>query len=154
MLILEEVDESGKEEYQGLFFIKIKSDSRLLDEIKLQQNINNLYAVSTMSLDGDSSDTNDPRQFHMYGGGKANTNSRATRLGADTDGVGTPLNPNLGGFASNGDSVGKTGEGMSYAPNLGFCDQGAGASVHQQRAFLYMMGNINFVYNQIEILVM
>ena len=70
MEILEEVDESGKEEYQGLFFIKIKSDSRLLDEIKLQQNINNLYAVSTMSLDGDSSDTNDPRQFHIHGGGK------------------------------------------------------------------------------------
>ena len=144
MLILEEVDESGKEEYQGLFFIKIKSDSRLLDEIKLQQNINNLYAVSTMSLDGDSSDTNDPRQFHMYGGGKANTNSRATRLGADTDGVGTPLNPNLGGFASNGDSVGKTGEGMSYAPNLGFCDQGAGASVHQPAGFSLHDGQYQF----------
>ena len=139
MEILEEVDESGKEEYQGLFFIKIKSDSRLLDEIKLQQNINNLYAVSTMSLDGDSSDTNDPRQFHMYGGGKAGTNSQQTRIGGTN-----PLDPNLGGFRSDGDSVGKTGEGMSYAPNLGFCDQGAGASVHQPAGFSLHDGQYQF----------
>jgi len=139
MVILEEVDESGKEEYQGLFFIKIKSDSRLLDEIKLQQNINNLYAVSTMSLDGDSSDTNDPRQFHMYGGGKAGTNSSVTRLGGTN-----AIDPNLGGFKSNGDSVGKTGEGMSYAPNLGSVDQGAGAAVNQVAGFSLHDGQYQF----------
>jgi len=140
MVIVEEVDESGKEEYQGLFFIKIKSDSTLLEEIKLQQNINNLYAVSTMSLDGDGGDNNDPRQFHIYGGGKANTNSRHTRLGADTDGVGTPLSPLSGGFQSNTGNA----DGMSYAPNLGFVDQGAGASANQAAGFSLHDGQYQF----------
>ena len=140
MIVVEEIDESGKEEYQGLFFIKIKSSSTLLDEIKLQQNINNLFAVSTMSLDGNGADNDDDRQFHMYGGGKANTNSRHTRLGADTDGTGTPLSPTSGGFQSNTGNQ----DGMSYAPSVGFVDQGAGASTNQEAGFSLHDGQYQF----------
>jgi hypothetical protein len=92
MVIVDTVDESGKEEYQGKFFIKIKNNTNLLAELKGEEDLNNLQVLSTISLDGNQTD-NDPRQFHMYGGGLANKNSSTTRNGGSE--ATTPMN---GGF--------------------------------------------------------
>ena len=113
MVVVDTVDESGKEEYQGKFFIKIKNDSAILAELKGEDDLNNLQVLSTISLDGNQGD-DDPRQFHMYGGGKANTDSSVTRLG----GTG-PLNPQAGGFNGNTNHL-STSYGQSYRGDRGF----------------------------------
>ena len=102
MVVVEEKDESGKPEFAGRFFLKIKSTSFLLNELRGEENLNNLQAQSTMSLDGDQTD-NDPRQFHMYGGGKAGTNSLLTKFGADNNGALVPMS---GGFDHTTDTSG------------------------------------------------
>jgi hypothetical protein len=116
MVVVDTVDESGKEEYQGKFFIKIRNNTNLLAELKGEEDINNLQVLSTISLDGNQTD-DDPRQFHMYGGGKANTDSSVTRLGGSN-----PLTPMDGGFR--GDTNHGTGQtatdGQSYNPSRGF----------------------------------
>lgn len=113
MVVVDTVDESGKEEYQGKFFIKIKNDTNLLTELKGEEDLNNLQVLSTISLDGNQND-DDPRQFHMYGGGKANTDSSVTRLGGSG-----PLNPQAGGFNGNTNHLG-TSAGQSYRGDRGF----------------------------------
>ncbi len=118
MVVVEHVDESGKEEYQGKFFIKIRNNTNLLAELKGEEDINNLQVLSTISLDGDQAD-DDPRQFHMYGGGKANTDSSVTRLG-----VAGALSPTAGGFDGSQNHLvsGQSGygAGQSYNPSVGF----------------------------------
>ena len=42
---VEQVDESGKPEYQGRFFLKIKADTNLLDDLRGSTNFENLNAV-------------------------------------------------------------------------------------------------------------
>ena len=113
MVVVDHVDESGKEEYQGKFFIKIKNDSAILAELKGEDDLNNLQVLSTISLDGDQGD-DDPRQFHMYGGGKANTDSSVTRNGKST-----ALSPVSGGFNGALNHLG-TSTGQSYLASRGF----------------------------------
>lgn len=119
MVIVDTVDESGKEEYQGKFFIKIKNNTNLLAELKGEEDLNNLQVLSTISLDGNQTD-NDPRQFHIYGGGLANTNSAATRNGVS--GATTPMN---GGFDGAYNHITNTSHpsyniGQSYLAAKGF----------------------------------
>ena len=144
MVIVDTVDESGKEEYQGKFFIKIKNNTNLLAELKGEEDLNNLQVLSTISLDGDQTD-DDPRQFHMYGGGKANTDSSVTR-----NGVSGALSPRLGGFdgslnhlVSNQNNF---GEGQSYLALRGFItntelDKGYHFAIRTDKTFADSRGN-------------
>ncbi len=116
MVVVDTVDESGKEEYQGKFFIKIRNNTNLLAELKGEEDLNNLQVLSTISLDGNQTD-DDPRQFHMYGGGLANSDSSITRIGGSS-----PKTPMQGGFR--GDTNHGTGQtatdGQSFNPSRGF----------------------------------
>ena len=144
MVIVDTVDESGKEEYQGKFFIKIKNNSTLLQELKGEEDLNNLQVLSTISLDGDQTD-NDPRQFHMYGGGLANSDSSITR-----NGVVGATSPDDGGFdgstnhlASNQNNY---GEGQSYLAARGFItndelDNGYHFAIRTDLAFANVTAN-------------
>ena len=93
MVVVDTADESGKEEYQGKFFIKVKNDSVLLEQLKGEEDINNLQVLSTISLDGNPADNDDHRALHVYAGGKKLTDSSVTRQGLS----GT-LQPSAGGF--------------------------------------------------------
>ena len=151
MVVVEHVDESGKEEYQGKFFIKIKSSSTLLTELKGEEDINNLQVISTISLDGNQADNNDPRQFHIYGGGKAGTNSNATKTGGSN-----PLNPQNGGFVHTTNHDGTvqsfgpgikytnsaitTGTGTIFVP-AGELDQGYHFAIRSDRPFAHKDSN-------------
>ena len=93
---VEEKDESGKAEFEGRFFIKLKADTNLIAEFKGNTtNTENLNAISTISLDGDQSD-DDPRALHMFCGGNAgeNTSSSSVRNAAPTVGGWTSPNSN------------------------------------------------------------
>jgi len=119
MVVVDTVDESGKEEYQGKFFIKIRNNTNLLAELKGEEDLNNLQVLSTISLDGNQTD-NDPRQFHMYGGGLKNTDSSVTRNGVS--GAKTPMQ---GGFDGAHNHITNTqhpsyGQGQSYLASRGF----------------------------------
>ena len=70
---VEQVDESGKPEFQGRFFIKIKADDNLIEELKGTTNFENLNAISTVLINGQND--NDPRNFQLRFGGKKNVNS-------------------------------------------------------------------------------
>ena len=116
MVVVDTVDESGKEEYQGKFFIKIKNSSNLLEELKGEEDLNNLQVLSTISLDGNQTD-DDPRQFHMYGGGLANSDSSITRIGGSD-----PKTPMDGGFRGDTNHAGgqTATDGQSFNPSRGF----------------------------------
>ena len=73
MIAVEEKDESGKAEFAGRFFLKLKADTNLLTQLKGGADAENFEAISTISLDGRNDD--DERGFQLRFGGKANTNS-------------------------------------------------------------------------------
>ena len=144
MVIVDTVDESGKEEYQGKFFIKIKNNSTLLQELKGEEDLNNLQVLSTISLDGNQRD-DDPRQFHMYGGGLKNTDSSVTRVGGSD-----PKTPMEGGFRGDTNhlvaSQANFGEGQSYLPLRGFVtndelDNGYHFAIRTDKTFTDSRGN-------------
>ena len=116
MVVVDTVDESGKEEYQGKFFIKIRNNTNLLAELKGEEDLNNLQVLSTISLDGNQTD-DDPRQFHMYGGGLANSDSSITRIGGSS-----PKTPMQGGFRGDTNHAGgqTATDGQSFNPSRGF----------------------------------
>ena len=93
---VKEEDESGKAEFEGRFFLKLKADTNLIAELKGSvTNTENLTAISTISLDGDKAD-NDPRALHVFTGGNAgeNTSSSTVRDAAPTAGGWTSPNSN------------------------------------------------------------
>ena len=101
---VEEKDESGKAEFEGRFFLKLKADTNLIAEFKgSTTNTENLNAISTISLDGDQSD-GDQRALHMFCGGNAgeNTSSSSVRTAAPTAGGWTSPNNNASSTTSPG----------------------------------------------------
>jgi len=96
-------DESGKAEFEGRFFLKIKADTNLITELAGTTNTENLDAISTISLDG--ADDDDPRHLQMRFGGKANTNSASW---------GTNQNASDGGW----DGWGESGEYSNFPSSI------------------------------------
>jgi len=88
LVSLKEIDESGNPEFEGRFFLKLKADTNLINELRGETtNVQNLKAISTISLDGDEDD-DDPRQLHFLCGGNAgeNTSSSSVRNAVVTAG--------------------------------------------------------------------
>ena len=83
---VEQVDESGKPEYQGRFFLKIKADTNLLDDLRGSTNFENLNAVSSTNIDGKKDD--DHRKVYVRFGGKKLIDSTATATPATSGGFG------------------------------------------------------------------
>jgi len=73
MVAVEQEDQSGKAEFAGRFFLKLKADSNLLSDLSGTTNTENLEAISVINLDGQ--DDNDQRQFQLRFGGKKDADS-------------------------------------------------------------------------------
>ena len=88
---VEQVDESGKPEYQGRFFLKIKADTNLLDDLRGSTNFENLNAVSTTNIYGKQPNTlpnTEHRKVYVRFGGKKLIDSTATSSPATSGGFG------------------------------------------------------------------
>ena len=105
------VDESGKPEYQGRFFLKIKADINLLDELKGSTNLENLDAISTASIDG-KKDTEHRKVFVRFGG-KKETDSTATSSAATSGGFG-----GWGSDTGYGNNIGFTSDELTEGYHL------------------------------------
>ena len=103
---VEQVDKSGSPEFEGRFFIKLKADNNLLNEL-VGTNVNNLNAISTTNgVDGDaqnstsgtSGNPNNPdRQYFIRFGGKNGVNSSSTyNLAAQSGGFNQANDASLG----------------------------------------------------------
>ena len=73
MVVVEQEDQTGKAEFAGRFFLKLKADSNLLSDLTGTTNTENLEAISVINLDGQ--DDNDQRQFQLRFGGKKDADS-------------------------------------------------------------------------------
>ena len=98
LVSIKEVDETGSPEFEGRFFLKLKADTNLINELRGETtDVQNLEAISTISLDGDEDD-NDPRQLHFLCGGNAgeNTSSSSVRNAIVTTGGWTTTSGHVG----------------------------------------------------------
>ncbi|MBC8435433.1 MAG: hypothetical protein H8D84_00470 [Proteobacteria bacterium] len=81
MVGVDEKDESGKAEFEGRFFLKIKADTNLITQLAGTTNVENLDAISTVSMNG--TETSSDPGFMMRFGGKASTNSASWGIDQD-----------------------------------------------------------------------
>ena len=111
---VEQVDESGKPEYQGRFFLKIKADINLLDNLRDSSDFENLNAVSTTNILGkkpSSLPNPDHRRVYVRFGGKKLVDSNNFLNNNQNSGPALPATS--GGF-------GGWGSDNGYGNNLGF----------------------------------
>ena len=111
---VEQIDESGKPEFQGRFFIKIKADDNLIEELKGTTNFDNLNAISTVLINGQ--DDNDPRNFQLRFGGKKLTQSSSTSINtAASSGGWDQWSEGSGYTTAAGFTTSKLAEGFHFA---------------------------------------
>ena len=111
---VEQIDESGKPEFQGRFFIKIKADDNLIEELKGTTNFENLNAISTVLINGQ--DDNDPRNFQLRFGGKKLTQSSATSINTSASSGGWDQWSEGSGYTTAaGFTTSKLSEGFHFA---------------------------------------
>jgi len=83
---VEEVDKSGSPEYQGKFFVKVKSTTSLLNDLNASSELDNLNTLATSILEASTGPAAD-REYFIVAGGADNSHSIPTS------------SPSVGGFS-------------------------------------------------------